>query len=46
MPVFFSQGAVLAYQGVIVKKAVFILAIIKVLKGEDVKDLTFTKAQE
>lgn len=28
MPVFFFQGAVLAYQSVIVKKAVFILAII------------------
>lgn len=46
MPVFFFQGAALVYQSVIVKKAVFILAIIKVLKLVDVKDLTLTKAQE
>lgn len=46
MPVFFFQGATLAYESVIVKKAVFILAITKVLKRVDVKDVTFTKAQE
>lgn len=46
MPVFFLQGATLAYQSVIVKRAVFILAITKVLKHVDVKDLTLTKAQE